>query len=181
MRGTFLGHHPGEAEQPVLRRHVGGLQRRCLVAVHRSHIDQRAGFLRIHVLDAGLGGEEGAVEMDGEHLLPVGEGEFLDRVHDLDAGIGHEDVDSAKRRNCLLDPFIDLVFFGHVHGDADRRFLAAELFSGFRRAGSVQIGDHHASTLADIGLGDAVADAARGTGDESNLAVELHGSALLNA
>ena len=42
MRGTFLGHHPREAEQAVLGRHIGGLQRRCLVAVHRSHIEEHA-------------------------------------------------------------------------------------------------------------------------------------------
>src|SRR6476619_5136657 len=42
MRGTFLGHHPRKAEQAVLRRHIVGLERRGLVAVHRSHIEEHA-------------------------------------------------------------------------------------------------------------------------------------------
>src|SRR2546427_8948522 len=41
---------------------------------------------RIHVLEAGARGEEGAVQVDGQHLLPVGEAEFLHRMHDLYPG-----------------------------------------------------------------------------------------------
>ena len=37
-------------------------------------------FARVHVLEAGLGGEEGAVEMDREQLLPVGEREIDERA-----------------------------------------------------------------------------------------------------
>src|SRR5207342_1706147 len=34
MRRTFLGHHPGEAEQAVLGRHIGGFQRLGFVGMH---------------------------------------------------------------------------------------------------------------------------------------------------
>src|SRR6476620_4979393 len=174
MRGAFLCHHSREAEQAVLGRHIGGLQRRSLVAVHRSHIEEHARFLRIEVLDAGLGGEEGAVEMDGEHLLPLGEGKVLDRMHDLDAGIGDENVDPAKGLDRLLDPFVDLVLLGDVHANADRSFLIAQLLRGLRRDIGFAVGDRDAAAGLDETLGDAMTDAARGAGNESNLAVELH-------
>jgi hypothetical protein len=129
------------------------------------------------VLDAGLGGEEGAVEMDGEHLLPLGEWKVLDWMHDLDAGIGDEDVDPAKGLDRLLDPFIDLVLLGDVHADADRGFLVAQLLRGLRRDIGFQVGDRDAAAGLDKTLGDAMTDAARGAGNERNLAVELHGHA----
>jgi hypothetical protein len=72
------------------------------------------------VLQAGLGGEEGAVQVDGEHLLPLGELELLDRVHDLDAGIADQDVDAAEGRGASSTAGIHLVFVRHVHRDADR-------------------------------------------------------------
>ena len=112
--------------------------------------------------------------MDGQQLLPVGEGELLDRVHDLDAGIGDEDIDRAERLDRARDAVIDLVFLGHVHADADGSLGAAELLGGRHGAILVEIGNHHAAARLDIALGDFMADAARGAGDEGNLAVELH-------
>src|SRR5215475_6656990 len=88
--------------------------------------------------------------MDGEHLLPLGEGKVLDRMHDLDAGIGDEDA------------------------DADRSFFVAKLLRGLRREIGFQVGDRDAAAGLDKTLGDAMTDAARGAGNESNLAVELH-------
>ena len=70
--------------------------------------------------------------MDGEQLLPVGEGEVLDRVHDLDAGIGDEDIDRAERLDRARDAVIDLVFLGDVHADADGLLGAAKLLGGRR-------------------------------------------------
>ena len=67
--------------------------------------------------------------MDGEHLLPIGEGKVLDRMHDLDAGIGDEDVDPAEGLDRLLDACVDLVLLGDVHADADRSFLVTQPFA----------------------------------------------------
>ena len=39
------------------------------------------------MFEAGLGGKECAVKMDGEHLLPFGEGKFFQRMDDLYPGI----------------------------------------------------------------------------------------------
>jgi len=63
--------------------------------------------------------------MDREHLLPLGEGELLDRMHDLDAGIADEDVDAAERIDCRRHAHVDKVFTGDIHRNADG--LAAEL------------------------------------------------------
>ena len=159
---AFLGHHARKPEQAVLRGHIGRLQRRGFVAVHRAHIDERARVLLVHVLDAGLGGEERAIEMDGQHLLPVGEGEFLDRVHDLDAGIGDQDIDRAKRLDRALHAGIDLVFLRYVHADAERRFLARQLLGCRVRGIGIHISDDHPAVCLQIALCDAVTYAACG-------------------
>jgi hypothetical protein len=57
------------------------------VAVHRSHIDERTSILLVHVLDAGLGSQERAIEMNGDQLFPISKGKLLDWKHDLDAGV----------------------------------------------------------------------------------------------
>ena len=90
------------------------------MAVDGPHVDQRAPLLLVHVLDASLGGEKGAIEVDGEHLFPVGEGEFLNRMDDLDAGIRHEDINPPKRLDRMFNAGIDLVLLRHIHADADR-------------------------------------------------------------
>ena len=48
---------------------------------------------RVHVPQRGAGGQEGAVEMDRQQLLPVGEVEVDERLDDLDAGIADQDVE----------------------------------------------------------------------------------------
>src|SRR3546814_1386793 len=49
------------------------------VRVHRAHVDDRAALAaRLHVAHALAGGEEGAVEVDRQHLLPVAEAEVGD-------------------------------------------------------------------------------------------------------
>ena len=50
----------------------------------------------VHLPQRRAGGEERAVEMDGEQLLPFGERELVERRHDLDAGIADQDVDAAE-------------------------------------------------------------------------------------
>ena len=144
------------------------------MAVHRSHVDQRAAALLVHVLDARLRRQKRAVQVNGQHLLPVGERKILDRMHDLYAGIRDEDVDFAERRDRLLDAGVDLIFVGHVHGNRDGVFLAAKLLrSGLRRV-EVEVCDDDTAAGCNVTLGDAVADAAGCTGDEGDFAVEFH-------
>ena len=87
-----------QADQAVLGGDVGRLEHRCLLRVHRAHVDDAAAAAGlVHVRQAGLGREEGAVEVDRQHLLPVGVAELLDRMDDLDAGVADQDVDAAER------------------------------------------------------------------------------------
>ena len=71
-------------------------------------------------------------------------------------------------------PGVDLVLVAHVHGDRDRVLLAAELLRRGLRCVEVEVGDDDAPAGGDVALGDAVADAACGTRDEGDFAVEFH-------
>src|SRR3546814_6808316 len=108
----------------TLFRSLGGDVRRLepggQVRVHRAHVDDRAALAaRLHVAHALAGGEEGAVEVDRQHLLPVAEAEVGDAVDDLDAGVGHQHVDAAVAGDGLRHPVADLLLVGDVHGDGE--------------------------------------------------------------
>ena len=49
----------------------------------------------VHVRQARPRGEERAVDVNGQHFLPVRVAKFLERMDDLDAGVADEDVDPA--------------------------------------------------------------------------------------
>ena len=148
--------------------------------MHRAHVDDRTACAApVHVPDAGARGQEGTVEMDRQHLLPLGEAELLDRLDDLDAGIGNEDIDLAELPDDLGDTAIDFRLVGDIHGHADR--LAAgvgDFLCRGLRAGQVEIGNRDRRAILRIDLGDALANAAGGAGDQGDLAFELHGRLL---
>ena len=81
----------------------------------------------VHVRAGRPGGQERAVEMDRQHLLPVGEAELLDRMDDLDAGVADQDVDAAECRNGFRDAGVDRRLVRDVHCDADGASVAADL------------------------------------------------------
>ena len=97
-----------------------GFERRRLLGMHRTHIDDSvAGTFLVHMRNARLGGKKRAVEMDRKQPLPFGEWKFLDRVDDLDARIGDENVRSlCLRGDHLRDARIHLVLVGHIHRDS---------------------------------------------------------------
>ena len=122
---------------------------------------------------ARLGGEEGAVEVDRQHLLPLGERKLLERMDDLDAGVADQDVDVAERLDGGLHGRIDLGLVGDIHRHADR--LAAGLLDlGCGGVGRllVEIGDGNRRPFTREFQGDFLADAAGRAGDECNLAFE---------
>src|SRR5262245_20025094 len=114
--------------------------------------------------------------MDSDHLLPVRERKLLEWMDDLDAGIGNENVYPAKGLDCLLDPGVDLVLLRDIHANSDGHLLVAELLCGCLGALDAQIGDRHAPACFNVAPGDAMTYTARGTSNQSNLAIELHGS-----
>src|ERR1019366_6416873 len=173
----------GQADQAVLGRPVGRLQHRGFVRVHRAHVDDGAAAARgVHVRQAGLGRQEGAVEVDGEHLLPLCEGELLERVDDLDAGVADQDVDAAPGLHDRRDGGVDLAFVGDVGGDGHGAGAAGlQLVGGGLRGGHVHVGDGDLGAFACVGGGDLLADAAGGAGDDGDLVVQLfaHGDGVL--
>ena len=121
----------------------------------------------------GARGEEGAVEMDAQELLPARECELIERRDDLNAGIAHQDVDLSEVLHGSLNTRIHLLLVGHVHGDA-QPLAGAALGSDGVGGGLVQISDRHARTFAHEGMSDLLADAAGGAGDDGDLVLETH-------
>src|SRR3546814_4547238 len=117
------------------------------------------------------------LEVDRQHLLPVAEAEVGDAVDDLDAGVGHQHVDAAVVGDGLRHPVDDLLLVGDVHGDGERVAAGiADLLGRDFRGVDLQVGDHHLAAVRGVDLGDALADAAGGAGDQADLVVEsVHG------
>ncbi len=175
MLGAFLGDHLGEPDQPVLGGDVGRLEHRGLLGVHRAHVDDAAaGALLVHLAHRRARGQEGAVEMDAQEPLPVGELEVLDRGDDLDAGIAHQHIDLAEMLDRLGDAGIDRVLAGHVHDHAQRLARSAELGGDRVGGGLIDVGDDDLAALAHVGLGNLLADAAGGAGDDGNFVLHTH-------
>ena len=117
--------------------------------------------------------------MDRHHLLPFVVGEFLQRVDDLNAGVADQDVDAAVRRDGCRDTRIDVLLVRHIHRDTARFATRRFDFGGRAVCGvEVQIGNDDLRTFARVPLRDGFADAARGTGDDRNFSIELHGGAF---
>ena len=146
--------------------------------MHRTHVDDAtAGALLIHVLQGGPRREEGAIQMDRQHLLPFREVKVIDRRHDLDASIAHEHIDAAERGDRLVHAGLDLGLARHIHCDADR-VLAAELRSCRVGTGLVEVGDDDLGAFAAKGARNFLTDAAGSAGDNRNFAYEAHASLL---
>src|SRR5690606_8477610 len=125
-------------------------------------------------------GQEGAVEVDGEHLLPVGKAEVGEPVDDLDAGVGNQHVDLAVARDDRGDAVDHLAFVGDVHGHGHGLPAGvADRLRGGLGGLDLEIGDGDLAAGGGIDLGDAQADAAGRAGDDADLAVEsVHGGFL---
>jgi hypothetical protein len=64
--------------------------------MYRTHIDNAAGVLLVHLAQGCTGGQQGAVEVDREHPLPFREVEVDDGGDDLDASIADEEWQSPN-------------------------------------------------------------------------------------
>ena len=111
--------------------------------------------------------------MDRQQLLPVREREIDDRLDDLDTGIADQDVDPAVLGHHVGHALLHRRLVHHVHADREGvRALRPDL--GRRRVGriQVQVGDHRNAALGSEAQRDLLADAAGGTGNNSNFSVE---------
>ena len=62
----------------------------------RGDVDDLAAAARLHAGHDGLGGEEAALHMHGEHSVEILLGDLLERRLAADAGIVDQDVDTAE-------------------------------------------------------------------------------------
>ena len=125
---------------------------------------------------AGAGGEKGAVEVDGEHRLPVPKGKALDGIDDLYPGVGDQHIDAAPGIDHLRHACIHLILAGdiHRHGQRPARRDGVERCRCRLCRRAIAIGDDHTRALGVIAPGDAKADAAGRAGDDGDLVVEFH-------
>src|SRR5262249_24337223 len=104
--------------------------------MYRAHVNDAATFAGSqHVAHTGPRGEEGPVEMDGHHLLPVRERKPLDRMHDLDAGIADEDIDTTVGGNHFFHALLNLSLVGYIHCDGHPLALGLGDFLSDRTGG----------------------------------------------
>src|SRR5262249_56683071 len=146
--------------------------------MYRAHVNDAATFAGSqHVAHTGSRGEEGAVEMDGQHLLPVGERKALDRVHDLDTGVADENIHAPVGGDDFLHASFHLGLVGYVHAHGHR--LTTCLGDFLRDRSSchlVQVGNCDLAAFAREGERDLFPDAACGAGDNRNLVFDAHGT-----
>ena len=102
---------------------------------------------------------------------------LADRMHDLDTRVADQHVHTAVRGDHFGHCRIDLVLIGHVHrhchggAAAPGNFFRSALCSSL-----VEIGNNHFAAFAREGECDLFADAAGGTGDDTDLVLEFHGA-----
>ena len=121
----------------------------------------------LHPAEGRPGNQEGAVGVNGHHLLPVVKGILVKGMDDLDAGVGHDQIAGAVGLHHLVEAGLHLFLAGYVHADGDGaealgRQLADQLLCG----GHVHVGHHHAVALPGHSLGAGLADAGSGAGDQ---------------
>jgi hypothetical protein len=120
--------------------------------------------------------QECAVQMDGQHLFPVGIGKIFHRIDDLNARIGHQHIDRAPFFHDLRYACINLILAGDIHGDADGLSGAGRVQFGGSLVGGVkvEVGKRDQRAFGHITLGDAQTNAAGRASDDANLLVECH-------
>src|SRR5215210_66098 len=90
--GQFLGGRLGEAEQPGLGRRVVGLAYVAGLSDEGAHVDDLASALVRHVWQRRVDRVEGAVEVYLDDLVPVVDGELLERTVYVDPRVVDQDV-----------------------------------------------------------------------------------------
>src|SRR6516165_8760278 len=144
--------------------------------MHRAHVDDAATFAGSqHVAHTGPRGEEGPVEMDGHHLLPVRERKAFDRMHDLDTGVADEDIHTTVGGSHFFHALLHLSLVGYIHCDGHRLALGLDDFLRDRSGRRfVQVSDRDLAAFPREGERDLFAYAACGAGDNGNLVLQAH-------
>src|SRR5215210_5952516 len=107
--GQFQGCRLGEAEQPGLGRRVVGLSYVAGFPDEGAHVDDLAPALVRHVRQDRVDRVEGAVEVHLYDLVPVVDGELLERAVDVDPGVVDQDVYPVEPLQCLIYELLGLL------------------------------------------------------------------------
>ena len=144
-----------------------------------SHVYDGTAAAGFHGLDSRVHAIVGSLHVDREHSVEVGFGGGFELADVGNAGAVHEDVDGFLRGQCVK-------YFGHgalITNVADVSRGAATGCSDFLSGGIcisfVEINDPHDGAFLRKPLRDGAPDAAGGTGNDGNLAVEAEAFRLL--
>ena len=116
---------------------------------------------RLHRRKAGLGRQEGAAQIDPQHLVPLRDRDILDQRPGVDAGVLHQYVDAAEALQGGGDDAFGIGLAGDVGGDEDGRPDRRQPLGGRGTGLGLAVGDHHRCAFLDEAFGDAGANAAR--------------------
>ena len=146
---------------------------------HRGDVDdiaapRRLRIARGHASGDRLRGEERALEVGVQDLVPIGLGLLEHRLGDRDAGVVDQDVERAERALDLVQRALDRGALGHIERDARRATarrsdLPAELLE------LVRLARGEADRGAAVGqrASKAPAEALRGAGHQGDAAAEV--------
>jgi len=168
----------GHAGDRVLGGDVGQHVGRAVQASHRRGVDHAAGAGLVHVRQYVLHAEEGAADVDRDHLVEHG-GVLLFQGRDLalDAGVVEEHVDAAERVDRRLHVGGDVLLLADVGpGDGDAAAATQRVARGVQ-ALLVDIHQQHRRAFLEEAFGDLLADATGPAGDHRDLVLQaFHGN-----
>ncbi len=124
-----------------------------------------------HLARHRLADQEGALEVDVDHRVPVGLGDVEEVGGAEDAGVVDQDVDPSERRERRRGRGLDLAAAGDVA--ADRPGLGAELGGERLGRGGVDVPEREPGAARREQPRAGGADAVGGAGDDDDLAGEI--------
>ena len=129
--------------------------------------------MRDHAFGENLYAVHHAAEIDTEDAVPIVEIRVIDGAAATDAGIVAEHVDLAEDALGLVRRTLNIGAVADINLDEMDRVGALELLTHFIEMGLIDVGDDDLHAGFQKGPRHAVTDAARATGDESDLSFEL--------
>src|SRR5215207_6240158 len=176
LLGRLERRHLGEADDAVLRRHVGGLEGRGDEPMRRGDVDDAPPPGLAHRRHGKAGGVEGGGQVDGDDLVPPLNRELIDWRDVLDAGVVDEDVEPPEGLERQIDHALDRAGLRHVGRRIDRLYA---VLRGDSRDDLADVVDIAEAVKHDGGAGlgeradDAEPDAAGRAGHDRDAAGEL--------
>ena len=169
----------GQADDAVLGRDIGRLERRRDEPVCRSDVDDAAELVLAHRRQRRARGMERRRKIDGQDRVPLLDRKLLERRDVLDAGVVHQNIEAAEVIQRHGDHVGDRRGLRHVgrriaHLDAElRNDLGLRFGDVFRLAEAVE---HDRGACCCERASNAEPDAAGRAGDERHVALQRAGA-----